>query len=98
MDITKNGLVKRGHVIDVYIHGTTGMISFEIFGLKKNWQTFSDRALKVHKPKEALMTINTHSMAIDPPAPAAKAACFGLLVFLTISGHAFQLSGYAFVS
>ena len=55
MYITKNGLVKPGHVIDVYINGTTGMISFEIFGFKKDWQTFSDRALKVHKPKEALI-------------------------------------------
>lgn len=55
MDTTKTGLVKRGHVIDVYVNGTTGMISFEFFGIKKEWQTFSDRALKVHKPKEALI-------------------------------------------
>lgn len=55
MDITKTGLVKRGYVIDVHVNGTTGMISFGFFGMRKNWQTFSDRALKVHQPKKALI-------------------------------------------
>jgi len=55
MDITEAGLVKRGHIIDVYVNGTTGMISFGFLGIKKDWQTFSQRALKVHKPKEALI-------------------------------------------
>ena len=40
--------------MDVHIHGTTGMISFELFGKKINWRTPSERALKVHQPREAL--------------------------------------------
>ncbi len=54
MDLTSSGLVKRGHVIDVHVHGTTGMISFEILGRKFDWRKLSDRALKVHKPREGL--------------------------------------------
>jgi hypothetical protein len=34
MDTTSAGLAKRGHVIDVLVNGTTGMISFEIFRQK----------------------------------------------------------------
>ncbi len=54
MDKTKSGLVKRGYVLDVYVHGTTGMISFGAMGLKVDWQPFSERALKVHQPREGL--------------------------------------------
>lgn len=55
MDQTSTGLVKRGYVIDVHLHGTTGMMTFELFGLRYDWRTPSDRALKVHKPREALI-------------------------------------------
>lgn len=55
MDITQTGLVKRGYMLDVYVNGTTGMISFGLFGIKKGWQTLSERALKVHKPREAFV-------------------------------------------
>ena len=55
MDLTSIGLAKRGHVINVLVNGTTGMISFEIFKHKIEWRVFSDRALVVHKPKEALI-------------------------------------------
>ncbi|SNZ01447.1 hypothetical protein [Flagellimonas pacifica] len=55
MDKTSIGLVKRGHIIDVHIHGTTGMMTFEVLGLRYDWQTPSDRALIVHQPKEALI-------------------------------------------
>jgi hypothetical protein len=54
MDTTSTGLAKRGHVVNVLVDGTTGMISFEIFRQKFDWQVFSDRALVVHKPREAL--------------------------------------------
>ncbi len=54
MDITTTGLVKRGYVIDIFVNGTTGMISFGWMGMKVDWQTFSDRALKVHQPREGL--------------------------------------------
>ena len=53
MDATQTGLVKRGYVLDVHVDGTTGMISFGLLGKKLDWQTFSDRALKVHQPREA---------------------------------------------
>lgn len=55
MDITSTGLVKRGYIVDVLVDGTTGMISFEVFKQTFDWQTFSDRALVVHKPREALI-------------------------------------------
>ena len=54
MDRTATGLVKRGHVINVLVNGTTGMISFEVFKTKFAWRGFSERALAVHKPREAL--------------------------------------------
>ena len=55
LDQTTTGLVKRGYVMDVHIHGTTGMISFQVMGKKFDWRRPSERALKVHKPKEALI-------------------------------------------
>lgn len=55
MDRTRTGLVKRGHVLNVHIHGTTGMMSFEVLGMRMDWQTPSDRALAVHKPREGLL-------------------------------------------
>lgn len=57
LDRTPTGLVKRGHVIDVLIDATTGMISFDIFGLVIPFQPFSDRALVVHRPREALLAM-----------------------------------------
>ena len=55
MDLTSTGLAKRGYVINVLVNGTTGMISFEIFKQEIDWRVFSDRALVVHKPREALV-------------------------------------------
>lgn len=55
LDLTSSGLVKRGYVINVLVNGTTGMISFEIFKKKFDWRAFSERALIVHKPREALV-------------------------------------------
>ena len=55
MDQTTTGLVKRGRIIDVHIHGTTGMITFQAFGIRYDWQTPSDRALIVHQPRAALI-------------------------------------------
>jgi len=53
MDITSFGFAKRGRLVNVLVNGKTGMISFQIFGLTINWRTFSERALLVHKPREA---------------------------------------------
>ena len=54
MDISKTGLVKRGYILNVHINGNNGMISFEIFRQVFDFRPFSDRALVVHKPREAL--------------------------------------------
>ena len=35
-------VVKRGHVVDVFVDMTTGMITFEVAGLRYDWRTFSD--------------------------------------------------------
>lgn len=55
LDLTSSGLAKRGYVINVLVNGTTGMISFEIFKHQFDWRAFSERALIVHKPREAFI-------------------------------------------
>lgn len=55
MDITPIGLAKRGRVINVLANARTGMISFEVFGVSMDWRTFSERAMVVHKPREAFI-------------------------------------------
>ena len=51
------GLAKRGYVVNVLVDGTTGMISFEVFKQKIDFHPFSDRALVVHKPREAFIAM-----------------------------------------
>ena len=55
MDLSATGLVKRGYVINVHLHGTTGMLSFEVFKMKWDFRVVSERAIAVHKPREALI-------------------------------------------
>lgn len=55
LDQTPTGFVKRGYVINILINATTGMISFEIFKQRFDWRVFSERALVVHKPREAFI-------------------------------------------
>lgn len=43
--------------MDVFVNMTTGMISFEVAGFRYDWRTFSDRALVVHKPREAAIRL-----------------------------------------
>lgn len=57
MDLTATGLVKRGHIANVIVNGTTGMISIELFKTAFDFRVFSDRALKVHKPREAFIEL-----------------------------------------
>lgn len=57
MDRTATGLAKRGYVVNVLVDGTTGMISFEVFKQKIDFRPFSDRALVVHKPREAFIAM-----------------------------------------
>ena len=53
LDTTTAGMSYRGRILNVLIDCTSGMITFEWFGLKIPFRTFSPRALAVHKPREA---------------------------------------------
>lgn len=55
MDLTSSGLVRRGHVVNFIVNGTTGMISLEMFGFSYEARKLSARAIKVHKPREAFI-------------------------------------------
>ena len=55
MDLTSTGLVRRGHVLNFIVNGTTGMISLEMFGFAYEARNLSPRAIKVHKPREAFI-------------------------------------------
>ncbi|MGH1415615.1 MAG: hypothetical protein ACRBB0_19150 [Pelagimonas sp.] len=57
MDKTPNGIAKRGYVINVLVDGTTGLITFELFGWHIPFRQFSERALVVHKPREAFVAM-----------------------------------------
>lgn len=57
LDRTTDGVVKRGYVLDVFVNMTTGMITFGVLGLRFDWRTLSDRALVVHKPREAALAM-----------------------------------------
>jgi hypothetical protein len=53
LDVTADGMAHRGHVVNVLIDCTSGMMSFEVFKLAVPFRAFSERALAVHKPREA---------------------------------------------
>ena len=53
IDVTPEGMAHRGHVVNVLIDCTSGMISLEVFKVTVPFRAFSDRALAVHKPHEA---------------------------------------------
>lgn len=55
MDLTSTGLVRRGHVLNFIVNGTTGMISLELLGFTFEARKLSDRAIVVHKPREAFI-------------------------------------------
>ena len=57
MDRTATGIAKRGYIVNVLVDGTTGMITFEMFGRKVPFRPFSGRALVVHKPREAFIAM-----------------------------------------
>ena len=57
LDRTPTGFAKRGHVVKVLVDGTTGMISFEVFKRKIDLRPLSERALVVHKPREAFIAM-----------------------------------------
>lgn len=55
MDLSASGLIRRGHVINFIVNGTTGMISLEVFGIAFDARKLSPRAIIVHKPREAFI-------------------------------------------
>jgi len=55
MDLTATGLVRRGHVLNFIVNGTTGMISLEMFGISFKARQLSERAIAVHKPRQAFI-------------------------------------------
>ena len=61
LDRTPTGVAKRGRVVNTLVDGKTGMISFEVSGIKVPFRPFSERALAVHKPREAF-----EALGFDP--------------------------------
>lgn len=55
LDVTSTGLVNRGYIVNTHVNGTTGMISFEIFRQMIDFRPLSERALVIHKPREAFI-------------------------------------------
>tara|TARA_R110000850_G_scaffold104660_1_gene215219 strand:+ start:40 stop:408 length:369 start_codon:yes stop_codon:yes gene_type:complete len=53
LDTTTTGMVHRGYVVDVLINCRSGMMTFDVFGMEIPFRRFSERALVVHKPREA---------------------------------------------
>ena len=43
----------RGHVVNVLIDCSSGMMSFELFKVAVLFREFSDCALTIHEPREA---------------------------------------------
>jgi hypothetical protein len=55
MDLTSAGLVRRGKVLNFMVNGTTGMISLQLLGFTFEARKLSERAIAVHKPREAFI-------------------------------------------
>lgn len=53
LDTTVAGMVARGHVVDVLVDCTSGMMTFQAAGITVPFRVFSERALAIHKPREA---------------------------------------------
>ena len=53
MSQTKEGLFKKGYVVDQLFNCNTGLITWEVFGvIKGEFRLFSERAIVVHKPQD----------------------------------------------
>lgn len=53
VDISPTGFARRGRVLDVLVDCTSGTITMDLLGLHIPFRGFSDRALIIHKPREA---------------------------------------------
>ncbi|MEM9715334.1 MAG: hypothetical protein AAF826_02335 [Pseudomonadota bacterium] len=50
---TSTGLYGPGRVLATHLDCTTGMVSMIAFGRSFDWRTVSERAIVVHRPREA---------------------------------------------
>lgn len=55
VETTATGMLRRGWVIDTLADCTSGMITGRIFGLSIPFRPFSERAIIVHRPREACL-------------------------------------------
>ena len=51
--VTGRGFFDNNDVLGTHVDGTTGMITLDLFGLRFDDRTFSERALAAQKPREA---------------------------------------------
>jgi hypothetical protein len=51
--VTEDGFFQSGRVVNTHVNCTTGMISYEIYGMKFDFRELSPRALAVHQPAQA---------------------------------------------
>jgi hypothetical protein len=52
-DVTDEGFRNPGRVIDTKLNCTTGLIQVDVWGVTFDFRKVSDRAIAVHKPREA---------------------------------------------
>lgn len=51
--VTSTGFYNLGHILDVSLNCTSGMITFHAFGIARDFRTVSPRAIAVHEPRQA---------------------------------------------
>ncbi len=54
-DVTDTGFRGPGLVVDTTLDCSTGMLGFEVFGASFDYRVVSERAIVVHRPREACM-------------------------------------------
>lgn len=52
-DVTGEGMARRGYVTTLLVDCTTGMVEVEVFRRRIPFRTLSERAIVVHRPREA---------------------------------------------
>lgn len=51
--VSEDGFFANNYVLDTDVNCTTGMITLDLFGLRFDYRTFSERALVVNEPRAA---------------------------------------------
>jgi hypothetical protein len=52
-DVTPTGMARRGRVTTLLVDCTTGRVEVEVFGERIPFRPLSERAIVVHRPREA---------------------------------------------